>query len=226
MKKIIKAMLSLMLAIVSVFTLVACSDPAGNGGDTGVVLKKYAGEDFYTVYSYVDDGTTTHLDLNELNTGEVRIGRIATGAFEDNSSLTKITVPSTVTEIGAGAFAGMKKLNVLVLPFVGRFANADAEPRESADGIEGEKAVDVERTLSYFFGGDDYDQGIATVAYYNEGASTNCYIPATLNTIEIAPAEDYKIPMYAFSGINTIRKVVLSNKVVGIGVNFLFKRGG
>ena len=212
-------MLTFILVIVTAFAMVACNDPSGNGGDTGVVLKKYAGEDFYTVYSYVDDGTTTHLDLGALNTSEVTIGRIANGAFEDNGSLTKITVPATVTEIGVGAFAGMKKLNCLVLPFVGKLTNADAEANETASGVEGEKAVDIERTLSYYFGEKVYDQGVPTTAYYNASSSTTCYIPATLNTIEIAPAENYKIPMYAFSGINTIRKVVLSNKVVGIGEN-------
>ena len=217
MNKFIRTLLTFVLAILTAFSLVACAQTPSDPTEKGVVLKKYAGEDFYTVYSYVDDGVTTELDLGALNVDGVTIGRIANNAFKDNAKLTKITVPTTVTEIGAGAFAGMKKLNTLVLPFVGKIANADAEPNETASGLEGEKAVDVERTLSYYFGEEEYDQGISTVARYNASATVNCYVPATLGTIEIVPANDYKIPMYAFSGINTIRKVVLSNKVVGIG---------
>lgn len=217
MKNFIRTLLTFMLVALTAFGLVACAQTPNDPTDTGVVLKKYAGEDFYTVYSYVDDGVTTELDLGTLNTADVTIGRIANNAFKGNGSLTKITVPTTVTEIGASAFAGMKKLNSLVLPFVGKIANADAEKNETASGLEGEKAVDIERTLSYYFDNEEYDQGIPTIARYNTSATVNCYIPATLSNVEIAPANDYKIPMYAFSGINTIRKVVLSNKVVGIG---------
>ena len=217
MKNFIRTLLTFILVALTALGCVACAQTPDDPTEKGVVLKKYAGEDFYTVYSYVDDGVTTELDLGTLNTAEVTIGRIANNAFKGNTSLVKITVPTTVTEIGAGAFAGMKKINSLVLPFIGKIANADAQPNETASGLEGEKAVDIERTLSYYFDNELYDQGVPTIANYNASASNNCYVPATLSTIEIAPKDDYKIPMYAFSGINTIRKVVLSNKVVGIG---------
>ena len=67
MKKIINLLLALVLIAVSAFTLVACDGNGGKDGKTGLLLKKYSGEDFYTVYGYVDEGENlTTLDIGAI----------------------------------------------------------------------------------------------------------------------------------------------------------------
>lgn len=217
MKKVIRTIISIALVMVSAFALVACGSSDNQDGERGLILKKYRGEDFYTVYAYVDDGATK-LDLtDEEVTGGVTIGRVASGAFDGNTSLIEIIIPNTVTEICEGAFKNMTKLNSLTLPFVGRYAKADAYMNQTGTEYDDVKAIDNARTISYLFGTEEYDGGINTTVNYNESSSEVCYLPATLNTIKINPANDYEIPMYAFSGVNVLRHVELSSKVVGIG---------
>ena len=218
MKKFIRTIISIAMVVVLALGMVACSDPADNEGEKGLVLTKYRGEDFYTVYSYVDDGETSSLDLTDTAVvGNKVIGRIAPNAFANNASLTEIILPTTVTEIGAGAFKGMKKLNSLTLPFIGKYVKADAFMDETGTDDNDVKAIDTERTIAHLFGLDEYEEGVETTVNYTPSSTTSCYIPATLNTIKIAPASDYKIPMHAFHGVKVLRKVVLTEKVVGIG---------
>ena len=219
MKKVIRTIIAMALVIVSAFALVACGSSDNQDGEKGLILKKYRGEDFYTVYDYVDDGATK-LDLTDAEvTGGVTIGRIASGAFDGNTSLVEIIVPTTVTEICEGAFKNMTKLNSLTLPFIGRYVKADAYMNQTGTDDDDVKAIDNARTISYIFGTEEYDGGINTTVSYNDASSEVCFLPATLNSIKIYPANDYEIPMYAFSGVKVLRHVELSSKVVGIGSN-------
>ncbi len=212
MKKLFNTLIIALLIVASCMCLFACD--GGNDGSeaTGIVYKKYKGEDFYTVYDYVDDGKTTSLTI----TGKdgIEVGRIAAGAF-DGSSLTEIIVPDTVTEIGSGAFKNMKKLKSLTVPFIGKTANSDGFINESSPADD--KSVDGERTISHFFGTEEYDLGIKITNNYNSDSSTTCYIPQTLTKIALTPKEDYSIPMYAFSGFVNLRTVELTDKIVAVG---------
>ena len=214
MKKIINILLAITLIIVSAFALVACEEPNDNGGNKGLLLKKYSGEDYYTVYGYVDEGKgITQLDIEEV-AGEKTVGRIAKNAFNGNDTLVEIIVPETVTEIEAGAFSKMKKLEKITLPFVGKTAQADSYMYQTGEGAN--KSVDMERSFAYIFGEEEYAYGEMVKAKYGTETITR-YLPSGLEEVTIAPSGEYNIPMYAFSGIGLISKVKLTGNITEIG---------
>ncbi|MBR2871516.1 MAG: leucine-rich repeat protein [Clostridia bacterium] len=218
MKKIFRTVLALCLLCVSAISLFACGDN-DEVGEKGLILKKYNGDDFWTVQNFVDDGTTD-LEIPAEKDG-YPVVRIASEAF-DGSKLVSIKVPTSIEEIGEGAFANMPKLKSLTLPFVGKYFNADAYANQTADGYaepdgmdySNVKAVGAERTLDYLFGDVVYDGGAQTA-----GNGKTYYLPTTLETITIAPAKDYKLPMHAFNGIKIASEIVLNDKVTEIGVS-------
>ncbi len=214
MKKIIKVLIAMMLALTVAFSLVACGDEGGEAGDKGLLLKKYAGEDFYTVYGYVDEGLgKTTLDIGAV-AGEKEVGRIALNAFDGNDTLVEIVVPDTVTEIQAGAFAKMKKLKKITLPFVGMTAVADSYQNQKDEAEN--KSVDAKRNFAYIFGTEEYSYGEQITAGYGSGTATY-YIPSNLEEVVIAPKGEYNIPMYAFSGLGLVEKITLSGNITEIG---------
>jgi hypothetical protein len=216
MKKIIRTILALCLLMVSAITMFACGD-TGEVGEKGLILKKYNGDDFWTVQSYVDDGETAITIPSEKD--GYPVVRIAAGAFE-NSKLESIIVPSSIEEIGEGAFAKMPKLKELTLPFVGKYFNADAFANQTADGFatpngsdySGVKAVGSERTFDHLFGDETYEGGART-----EGGAKTYFVPTTLETIKVEPAKAYRLPIQAFNGLKVASKIVLNNNVKEIG---------
>lgn len=214
MKKIIKVLIATMLALTVALSLVACGDQSGKAGDKGLLLKKYAGEDFYTVYGYVDEGLgKTTLDIGAV-AGEKEVGRIALNAFDGNDTLVEIVVPDTVTEIQAGAFAKMKKLKKITLPFVGMTPVADSYQNQKDEAAD--KSVDAKRNFAYIFGTEEYSYGEQITAGYGSGTATY-YIPSNLEEVVIAPKGEYNIPMYAFSGLGLVEKITLSGNITEIG---------
>ena len=214
MKKIINILLALVLILVSAFSLVACGDSRDNDGKKGLLVKKYSGEDFYTVYGYVDEGeNVTSLDIGAI-AGEKTIGRIAKNAFSGNDTLEEIIVPDTVTEIAGGAFQKMKKLSKITLPFVGKTALSDSYIYETdeADG----KSVNEERAFAFIFGTEEYAFGEAITINYGSATATY-YIPSSLTEITIKPAGEYQIPMYGFAGTVLVEKVNLVGNITSIG---------
>ncbi len=216
MKKIINILLALTLILVACFS-VACGGGVDNGNtEKGLRLKKYSGEDFYTVYGYVDEGDNLEtLDI-ATKAGDKVVGRIAQNAFNGNDTLKEIIVPNTVTEIAGGAFAKMKKLEKVTLPFVGKTAVADSFLFETDEATN--KSVDIERNFAYIFGTEEYSFGEAISVSYGSGSATY-YIPSSLQEVTIAPASEYKIPMYAFSGVKLISKINLNGNITVIGEN-------
>lgn len=215
MKKFVKIMLAALLAVIAV-TCFACTDDVKESDKAGLHYKKFSGDDYYTVYGYVDDGKTTVLDVAEYVKDEnIVIGRIKAKSFDGNSSLTEIIVPDTVKEIDAGAFAGMKSLKKITLPFIGANANADAFDHETESSAD--KAVDGERNFGYIFGTEEYDDGAAISQSCGSGDATTYYIPRMLGEVTVKPAADYKIPMYAFNGCSNLHSVTLGDKVTDIG---------
>lgn len=217
MNRFIKTVLLTILAAICCVCAFACTTtPDGTTNKKGLLYKKYGNDAFYTVYGYVDDGrTSTVLDIaNEVENGVV-IGRIKENAFADNNTLTEIIVPDTVTKIDEGAFAKMKKLQSLTVPFIGGTAKADSYFGET--GSAEDKSVDLARTFGYWFGTEVYQGGTEITQLYNKNDSTTVYVPVTLTTVKIAPKDNYKIPMYAFSGNTVIQKLVLTEKITAIG---------
>lgn len=218
MKKFWKIAILAVMAVICACGLLACGDDGSNGGKSGLQYKKYGQDEFYTVYDYIAEDGVKKLDLGEYNKNGVVIGRILDGAFDGNDSLTELIIPTTVTKIDQGAFKGMRKLEKLTVPFIGLNAIADASYNDQAST---EKAIDLERTFGHFFGSEEYNYSVSYTQKFNAGDSDTAvrYIPMSLKEVSVVPANDYNIPMFAFSGNNILEKVVTDAKVKQIGEN-------
>lgn len=216
MKKLVRIILAVLLAFAAVFSM-ACGDSENAVTAPGLRFMKFKGDDFYTVYGYGAEDGVNSLDIGKIAADNgVVIGRIKTGAFVGNSSLTEIIVPDTVSEIESGAFKGMEKLEKITLPFVGSGANAD--PFDGASEKAEDKVVDGNRNFGYVFGTDAYDAGAAVSQSYGSGDAVTYYIPHALKEVTVSPAKDgYNVPMYAFYGCTNLYTVNLSDKVAAIG---------
>ncbi len=225
MNKVFKKILILALSIVCALSLFACADSDKRDAETGLFCKNISG--VYTIHKYVDDGETVSLDIaKELarqGITDTNI-KIQTDAFKGNDSLTEIIVPSSVTKIEKGAFAGMKKLEKLSVPFIGMTSCSDVSVGDTADDVD--KSVDAERTIAHLFGESEYDEGVAQTINYGTGSSTasdgttttqatTCYMPLTLT--EITVTGDYNVPMCAFNGLTKYLKINLTGNVSEIG---------
>ena len=225
MKRLFKIILAVMLCAVSVFGVAACNNGGKGAGDTGLLVKKFSGDDYYTVYGYVGgfEGETSVLDLGKYaEDNDIVIGRIKGGAFEDNNTITEVIVPATVETIDAGAFKSMKKLEKITLPFIGLNADSDSYLGESQDAED--KAVDSERIFCHIFGTEEFEQGAAVTANFGSSTATY-YLPYTLTEVTVMPGGEYGIPMYAFSGLAQISKITLGEGVNAIGA-FAFENCG
>ena len=218
MKKIIRTILVIAILAMSLVGLFACDNGGGESGEKGLIYKKYTGEDFWTIHDYVDTNETS-ISIPATKDG-VKVGRIAAGAF-DGCNLKKIVVPTSVEEIGQGAFKNASNLEEIVLPFVGKYFNAFAYENEGAlgnatpgdNGYDDVQAVVGERTIWHLFGTEEFDGGLPATGV----DSTEFFVPATLSKISILPKANYKLPISAFSGLQSVETIVLDSKVVAIG---------
>ncbi len=215
MNKLFKKILTIALVFVCALSLIACADNDEGSSEKGLFCKKLGG--VYTIYKYVDDGSTTELniatELEKLGITDTNV-RIQAQAFNGNASLTKIEVPASVTKIEKGAFAGMKALKELTIPFVGLNANADVAVGDTAPSAD--KAVDSERTIAHLFGETEYEEGIAQYIYYDSGAQgVTCYMPISLSKITVKG--DNNIPASAFNGLSKYVQIVIDGNVKVIG---------
>ncbi len=216
--KILKIILLSVVIILSISCFFACAGDDASGSKKGLLMKKMGSDDTYTVYDYVDDGTLTNgvLDIAAIAGEGKVVGRIKTNAFYGADNIKKLIVPQTVTQIDQGAFANMKNLEELVIPFVGYNAVADTYYGESATADE--KSVDKMRTFGYMFGTEEYQFGQKiTQVYDGKSSSFDYYVPMSLRTVTVSPKENYGIPMYAFYGNSAISTVKFDEKVTVIG---------
>lgn len=217
MKKFISFIVAVMLVVMAIFTLTAC-DEESKSSATGLLYKKYSGDDFYTVYGFVNEkdakGNYKNLENGVLDIQKVcgndKVGAISSEAFKGNDKIKKIIVPNTVTEIGKGAFDKMSNLEELTVPLIGKNLNTDAIIGSTP--AQEDKAVDLERTLYFWFGTEAFDGGAKITAKYNSTASeTTYYLPVNLKTININAKEDYEVPAYACYGNQILTTVNLTN---------------
>ena len=221
MKRIIRAILVLAILATSMLSLFACDEGGNASGEKGLIYKRYAGENFWTIQDYVDEDGVTELNIDPTKDG-IEVGRIAAGAF-DGCQLEKITIPTTVKEMGAGAFKNSPKLKELTIPFVGRYFFAFSQSAGNSDIESGyDKPVDgnydnvqasiAERTIWYLFGTEAFDGGLPLTA----NDSTVIYMPSTLSKITVNPKAGYNLPISAFHGLKSVDEIVLNNvKAIG-----------
>ena len=221
MNKFLKSLIVLMLALLVGLTAVACAEEGGKTeGKKGLLYKKING--VYTIYDYVDEGEgKTELNIADYLEEGVDNVRIQTQVFNGNETIKKVIVPSTVTQIDKGAFAGMKALEELTIPFVGMTSYADVKVGVTADDPEDEivKSVDSERTIAHLFGDGEYTEAAAIAVNYGTGSnqSVTCYVPITLEKITIKAEGEYKIPACAFNGFNMPVEIAIEGNVTEIG---------
>ena len=221
MKKVLKLLLLTVLVVATAFSMVACNNDGGNkDGKTGLLYKKIS-DDTCLIYDYKDSGENlSTLDIGsvlDLPDGVTKV-RIKKNAFYGNDTLKTIIVSEKVTEIEAGAFANMRALETLNIPFVGKLANANYYENSSESAPSDEKAVDSERTLAHLFGTEEYDDGCSVTVNYNTADSVTCYMPATLKKVIVSSTKEYKIPMCAFSGAVNLDSIELVGNITAIGV--------
>jgi hypothetical protein len=219
MKKILKILLLAVLSVACVMSAIACAPTSSEDSDKGLIVNLKKG--VYIVTKYVaeeDDGNVLDLslrdELKEISKIENVKIRIKTNAFSGNENIEELIIPSFVTEIDEGAFAGMKNLKKITLPFIGATANSDASTGDSSEGTD--KATDNARTFAYVFGKSEYGEGSKVTVNYNDKTEDR-YMPRNLRTVVIAPEADYNIPMDAFNGCVNLTTIVLNDKVKEIG---------
>ncbi len=218
MKKALKILVFCLLAAILSLSVVACAGTSGDVEKKGLILSKSSKDTNYKVAKFVDDGKSVSdgvLDIGALAEAQGKVvDSIKKNAFRGDDKIKKLIVPTTVTEIEEGAFAGMKALEEIVLPFIGANATGDAVYNETASAPD--KAVDAKRSVGYVFGTSEYAEGKTEVLYYANDKSETYYLPVNLNKITVEPANDYTIPMYAFNGLAGV-EVVLGDNVSKIG---------
>lgn len=219
MKRLFKIIVLPVIAIVFAVSAAACSAGDKGAGDKGLLKKMFSGDDYYTVYSYVkeSDEKDVTLDIGEYNKDGVVIGRIKAGAFKDNDSIVKLIIPATVKKIDAGAFANMKALKEIVLPFVGETAVSDLYFNSADYSSREDASIGQARNFGVIFGTEEYEGGVQCTQHYDANNTATYYLPETLEKASIEPAEEYGIPMYAFALNAKIKELNLSDKVKVIG---------
>lgn len=229
MKKFIKTMALLcvmVLGLCGTVSLAACGDNSDNGGSDAagvycsMIESNYGEEKLYTLYKYVGDTSVSTLDIDAAVKAkygaDAVVERIKASAFSGNDTIKELIVPDTIKEIDAGAFAGMKKLEKITLPYVGATVVSQAYYGEIKSEVN--LSADAARTFGYVFGTEEYSGGAqVTIKYNTDDSGTTYYIPASLKSVTIAPKDNYNIPMYAFAGLSSVYSINFGDKVVGIG---------
>lgn len=229
MKKVVKLLIITVLALASVFGLVACGGGSADTGEKGIICRKFSGDNFYTVVGYGAEDNVTTLDISakvkEKYGDDAIVGRIRTGAFDGNKTLKSVIVSDNAGDgvdltIDAGAFRNMRALEEITLPFVGANRFSDADINGSAPAVGEElKAVDEKRSIGYIFGTEASDAASAMTLTYGDVSSQTAtfYIPVALVKINIVAEEEINIPMYAFCGLKRIEAISLSGNIKAIG---------
>jgi len=131
---------------------------------------------------------------------DIDVVEIDAGAFRNNTTLTNLVIPASVTKVGAGIINGCYNLTTLTLPFVG--ASIDAT---------GQNAV-----LGYLFGTVDVGQPGAVIQYFVDNPTVGFAINGKLKTVTLTAATS--VPRAAFQNISSLQSVTLNKEVASVGV--------
>ena len=123
-------------------------------------------------------------------------------AFADNTAITSLTLPATITSIGYGAFNGMISLTEITIAYVG--------------GGNATHSDDTGSTFGFIFG---YMSKTKSSYEYEATQNGNIYqIPSTLKVINMS-TDAKEIPAYAFQNITSVDTVNLSVGLKKIGTH-------
>ncbi len=190
MKKLFNILLAVLITIVCVFSLTACSlDDNGPNKKTGLIISKetngdYVVRDFVYVEGCLVDGK---LDIGVvLGQKGIEKAKISAGAFDGDDKIKTLIVSDKIFEIEQGAFRNMKALETLEIPFVGKNAKTDAKFDQTLE-TEG-KATNKARTFSHFFGTAEYEKGRKMNNGYGD-----VYVPYTLKNVVVNGTQEYNV---------------------------------
>ena len=210
MKKIIAVLMSLII-ICGLFPLGAAADEPITGAD-GFSYKLWNGETFVSGY---DEQYGSEVVIPKTYDGKPVVG-IWNLAFENCNSITSVTIPDNVTEIGSRAFADCTSLKSISLPdkrlyiafdaFDGTAYYNDSSNWENDIFYVENNCVQGKKTLS---GECRIREGTKTVggeAFKNCDLIESLYIPESMEYIYYE----------AFSACSRLKDIVLSDSLIEI----------
>ncbi len=174
------------------------------------------------------EGTEAEVIIPETMTVEGKeypVTTISSAAFQNNKTLTKVTLPDTLTTIGSFAFSGCTALTELTVPAsvtnIGRYAfsgcsNLTKVTYEGANTLLGTGAMPSTAAATYWWSVTVAD-GAATVTAYS-GTETEVTVPA----YAVVNNARYPVTLVgtgAFMNNSTLRKVVLSEGIKTLNSN-------
>lgn len=176
-------------------TLIEISDYAFYESQAGEIV---IGKNVKTIGQYAFGKTSATITFDNESTIEM----IEKNSFNDYLG-GEISLPSSVTTIGKGAFSGAKNLTKIKIPFVGGSASAT-----------GRSAL-----LGYIFGDTEYDGGTKIEQAYSTTNSLDLnqkvtyYIPSSLKEVEIY-GTNISLIYGAMSNITSLEKVVFDDGLI------------
>lgn len=124
-------------------------------------------------------------------------------SFANQSAMTSISIPKSVTTIDSAAFRGCSALQSMILPFVGGSAEISADAAQYPFG--------------YIFGTSSYTGGVATSQWYRTKSTSTVievfYIPESLKSVTVTGGN---IVYGAFSECKNIQNITLTDNVEGV----------
>ena len=183
----------------------------------------YGGTSAIAISAY--NGTSTTMWIPTY-IGGVQVTKIAASAFKNQTTLTKIVIPDTVTSIGGGAFNGCSAIEDITLPFVGESANAvyshgvfgyifDWKTYNNYHSKWNNTGLDNNAYVNTRYGTQPNDAIWQWSGKYNNYSnyyySHYYFIPKTIKTVTITVQTD--IPTAAFNNCNFIGTINLPKTV-------------
>ena len=168
-----------------------CSSEDVSFGETEEGFLYYTAKGIFCILGY--QGTATELTIPSTING-LSITMLPDGIFKNNSSLVKVTIPDTITEIGSNTFLSCKSLTTVILP-----ASLTEIGESAFQGCSALTTVNLPATLT----------SIGKSAFYDCSALTAVNLPAALTSIEES----------TFYGCSALSTVTFSEGILTIGKN-------
>lgn len=176
------------------FSLSAAAKEFVDDGNWAELAKLF--NEYYKVTTYTAENVRT-LTIADTH-ADLPVTKIAANAITNQSFITELVIPDSVTEIELGAFVGLSSLEKISLPFVGNKKGA----------------VGAGKLFGYIFGSVGGTGLTSVTQNYNEGTSENTatyYVPTSLTTVVVTgeiKAEDVTVNYY----INDNDEMVIVNE--------------
>ena len=177
-----------------------------------------------TIGAYAFNGCTSLCHYfnggeNEINV-PINTTSIGTYAFANNTSITKIVVPNTVSKIGSSAFRGCSALVDISLPFVGNNEGAENNYQQVFGWIFGYNDTSNSTIADNYSTNSSNGTAQALEQWsYSSMRMVYYYIPKSVRNVTIT--KQTAIPNNAFRNCDLIETIKIPSNTVSIG-NYAF----